>query len=116
MGDQHYALVRVTGPVTAAEMQDFRDALAAYFRDVRDLFELGNGGLYLVYEEDFANCETELDMDNAVANLEGILSAEAEIVWSWDHPEISKQQDAACEEDRFPPRQRVWYIPGKVPS
>jgi hypothetical protein len=55
-------------------------------------------------------------MDNAVANLEGILSAEAEIVWSWDHPEISKQQDAACEEDRFPPRQRVWYIPGKVPS
>jgi hypothetical protein len=112
MGDQHYAIVRPGIGATREELTDLKDKLWQVFRKVWEPVD----GLWLVYDKDFANCEIEMGMDNVVAKLSGIVSDVTEIVWAWDHPRLNEQRDAACEEDRFPPRQRVWYIPGKVPS
>jgi hypothetical protein len=107
MGDQHYAIVRTRIRATDQELAVFRAKLDEMFRQVDPLYP-GWKGMYLIYEKDFANCETEIDMPDYVEELSGILSVDAEIVWSWDHPQISREREEAGD-----PRQRVWYIKGK---
>ncbi len=107
MGDQHYALVRTRIGETPQDLLAFQEKLGVLFRDVWTL-KPDWPGVWVVYGKDFANCELEIDMPDILEDLSGILSHTAEIVWSWDHPQISRTY---AETDR--PRQRAWYIEGK---
>ena len=107
MGDQHYAIVRTDFEATPTELVQFRDELERVFRNVWPLRPEWTS-MFLVYDKDFDNCSVEIFMDDAVAKLSGILSGDAEIVWSWDHISISKGFETSER-----PRQRAWYIEGK---
>ncbi len=106
MGNQHYAIVRTRIGETDEDLATFKAKLEEEFRGVFPF--LARDDMFIVYEKDFANCETEIDMPDYVESLSGILTHTAEIVWSWDHPQVSKER---AETGR--PRQRTWYIEGK---
>ncbi len=107
MGDQHYAIVRTRIGETKGDLAAFHARLTEEFRSVWPLRPDWDS-MFLVYEKDFDNCTVEIMMPDVVEKLSGILSCTAEIVWSWDHPQISRTY---AETDR--PRQRAWYIEGK---